>query len=118
MTTLDKLVICKLLIALAATDSRPNDNELMYVFQLGNKLSLSQAELQQLKNITDAEASTVIRTFDDSTKSQLPFMMYHLINSDGPATPEEIRDFETVMRAIGRPFSYASFHTIVKNPNS
>ena len=44
-------------------------------------------------------------------------MMYYLINSDGPATPEEIRSFETIMRAIGRPCPYASWHAHLSRIN-
>lgn len=118
MITKEKVAVCKLLMDLAAVDGRPNDEELMYIFQLGNKLSISQMEWQQLKTITDLEVVTALRTLDDSTKLQLPFMMYHLINSDSPATPQEISSFETIMRAIGRPLTYASFHAIAKNSNS
>ncbi len=118
MRTQGIIVLGKLLVELAAVDGRPNDNELMYIFRLMNKLSIPLEELPQLKNMTDAEVVAAIKSLDDSVKLQLPFMMYHLINSDGPATPEEIRSFETVMQAIGRPLSYASFHTIAKNSNS
>ena len=118
MRTQGIIVLGKLLVELAAVDGRPNDNELMYIFQLMNKLSIPLEELPQLKNMTDTEVIAAIKSLDDSVKSQLPFMMYHLINSDGLATPEEIRSFETVMQAIGRPLSYASFDTIVKNSNS
>ena len=40
MRTQGIIVLGKLLVELAAVDGRPNDNELMYIFQLMNKLSI------------------------------------------------------------------------------
>lgn len=117
MRTQGIIVLGKLLVELAAVDGRPSDNELMYIFQLMNKLSIPLEELPQLKNMTDTEVVATIKSLDDSVKLELPFMMYYLINSDGPATLEEIRDFETVMQAIGRPCFYASWHTHLSRIN-
>lgn len=118
MRTQGIVALVKLLVGLAAVDGRPNDNELMYIFQLMNKFSIPlEEQLSQLKNMTDTEAVANIKLLDDSTKLRLPFMMYYLINSDGPATPEEIRSFETIMRAIGRPCPYASWHAHLSRIN-
>lgn len=118
MNTLDKIAICKLLIELAAIDSKPNDRELMYIIQIGRELSLSEEEWQKLGTITNAELLTTIKAFDNSIKMQLPFMLYHLINSDNPATSQEIKGFESIMTAIGKPCTYNSFHLIVKGANA
>ena len=45
MRTQGIIVLGKLLVELAAVDGRPNDNELMYIFQLMNKLSIPLEEM-------------------------------------------------------------------------
>lgn len=117
MDTLDKIALFKLLIDLAAIDGIPNDNELMYIFRLGNKLSMSQIEWQQLESMSAESVLNLVKSFDDSVKLKLPFMIYHLINSDSPASSQEIRGFELIMSAIGRPCTYNSFHSIARNSN-
>jgi hypothetical protein len=118
MNIQEKIALCKLLMDLAAIDGMPNDNELMYIFQLGNKLAISQTEWQQLKSISAESALSIIKSFDDSTKMKLPFMIYHLINSDNPANSQEIRGFELIMNAIGVPCSYNSFHAMIEGADA
>ena len=62
MRTQGIIVLGKLLVELAAVDGRPNDNELMYIFQLMNKLSIPLEELPQLKNMTDTEVIAAIKS--------------------------------------------------------
>lgn len=63
MRTQGIIVLGKLLVELAAVDGRPNDNELMYIFQLMNKLSIPLEELPQLKNMTDTEVIAAIKSW-------------------------------------------------------
>lgn len=115
MTVLEKVALGKFLMELAAVDGLPNDNELMYIHRLSSMFSISLIEWEYTQKMSAKDAVTIVKSFNDSIKMKLPFMMYHLINSDKPANSKEIKAFESTMTLIGRPCLYNSFHTFAKN---